>query len=218
MDKTAPTVFVVDDDVNVRCALARLIRSLGMQVETFASAREFLRCQRPDGPACLVLDVRIAGENGLIVQEALRTAAWRPPIIFLTGHGTVPMCVRAMKGGAVDFLQKPVDDEDLLTAISTALEQDYRTRDSQRQRAELHQRVTTLTPRERDVMGLIITGLLNKEIAYALGTSEKTIKAHRARVMQKMQATSVAELVRMAAMLETCEPHPAQLQPIPCAG
>ena len=217
-DEAAPTVFVVDDDVNVRGALARLIRSLGMQVETFASAREFLRCQRPDGPACLVLDVRIAGENGLIVQEALRTAAWCPPIIFLTGHGTVPMCVRAMKGGAVDFLQKPVDDEDLLTAISTALEQDYRTRDSQRQRAELHQRVTTLTPRERDVMGLITTGLLNKEIAYALGTSEKTIKAHRARVMQKMQATSVAELVRMATMLEMCEPHPAQLQPIPCAG
>jgi FixJ family two-component response regulator len=217
-DETAPTIFVVDDDVNVRCALARLIRSLGMQVETFASAREFLRCQRPDGPACLVLDVRIAGENGLIVQEALRTAAWRPPIIFLTGHGTVPMCVRAMKGGAVDFLQKPVDDEALLTAISTALEQDYRTRDSQRQRAELHQRVTTLTPRERDVMGLITTGLLNKEIAYALGTSEKTIKAHRARVMQKMQATSVAELVRMVAMVEMCEPHPAQLQPIPCAG
>src|SRR5262245_65520132 len=109
MDETAPTVFVVDDDVNVQCALARLIRSLGMQVETFASAREFMGCQRPDGPACLVLDVRIAGENGLIVQEALRTAAWRPPIIFLTGHGTVPMCARAMKGGAVDFLLKPVD-------------------------------------------------------------------------------------------------------------
>ena len=217
-DETAPTVFVVDDDVNVRRALARLIRSLRMQVETFASAREFLRCQRPDGPACLVLDVRIGGENGLMVQEALRTAAWRPPIIFLTGHGTVPMCVRAMRSGAVDFLQKPVDDEDLLAAIATALEQDYRTRDSQRQHAELHQRVTTLTPRERDVMSLVTTGLLNKEIAYALGTSEKTIKAHRARIMQKMQATSVAGLVRMAAMVEMCEPHPAQLQPIPCVG
>ena len=209
---------MVDDDVNVRRALARLIRSLGMQVETFASAREFLGCQRPDGPACLVLDVRLAGENGLMVQEALRAAAWRPPIIFLTGHGTVPMCVRAMKAGAVDFLQKPVDDEDLLAAISTALEQDYRTRDSQRQRAALHQRVATLTPREQEVMGLVTTGLLNKEIAYALGTSEKTIKAHRARVMQKMQATSVAELVRMAAMVEMGEPHTAQLQPIPYAG
>jgi FixJ family two-component response regulator len=217
-DETEPTVFVVDDDVNVRCALARLLRSLGIQVETFASAREFLRCQRPDGPACLVLDVRIGGENGLIVQEALRTAAWRPPIIFLTGHGTLPMCVRAMKAGAVDFLQKPVDDGDLLTAISTALEQDCRSRDSQHQYAELHQRVATLTPRERNVMGLITTGLRNKEIAYALGTSERTIKAHRARVMQKMQATSVAELVRIAAMMEMSGLHTAQPQPIPCAG
>ena len=211
MGETTPTVFVVDDEASVRCALARLIRSLGMRVETFASAREFLGCQRPDGPACLILDVRIAGENGLRVQEALRSAAWRPPIIFLTGHGTVPMCARAMKGGAVDFLQKPVDDEDLLAAISTALEQDYRTRDSQRQHAALRQRVATLTPRERDVMGLVTTGLLNKEIAYALGTCEKTIKAHRARVMQKMQAASVAELVRMVAMVEIREPHAAQL-------
>jgi FixJ family two-component response regulator len=216
--ETAPTVFVVDDDVDVRSALARLIRSLGMQVETFASAREFLGCQRPDGLACLVLDVRLAGEDGLRVQEALRTAAWRPPIIFLTGHGTVSMCVRAIKGGAIDFLQKPVDDEDLLAAISTALEQDSRTRDSQRHHAVLHQRVATLTPRERNVMALVTTGLLNKEIAYALGTTEKTIKAHRAHVMQKMQAASVAELVRMVTVLEMGEPHTAQLQPIPWAG
>jgi FixJ family two-component response regulator len=209
MDETVPTVFVVDDDVSVRCALARLIRSLGMRVETFASAREFLRCQRPDGPACLILDVLIARENGLMVQETLRTTAWCPPIIFLTGHGTVPMCVRAMRAGAVDFLQKPVDDEDLLAAIATALEQDYRTRDSQRQRTALQQRVATLTPREQEVLGLVTTGLLNKEIAYILGTCEKTIKAHRARVMQKMQATSIAELVRMAAMVEICEPHTA---------
>src|SRR5215831_6076856 len=209
-DETAPTVFVVDDDVNLRSALARLIRSLGMQVETFASAREFLGCQRPDGPACLVLDVRLAGEDGLRVQESLRTAAWRPPIIFLTGHGTVPMCVRAMRGGAIDFLQKPVDDEDLLAAIATALEQDYRTRDSQRQHAELKQRVATLTPRERDVMGLVTTRLLNKEIAYTLGTCEKTIKAHRAHIMQKMQAMSIAELVRMVALVEMGEPTPAQ--------
>ena len=216
--EAAPTVFVVDDDVNVRSALARLIRSLGMQVETFASAREFLGCQRPDGLACLVLDVRLAGEDGLRVQEALRTAAWRPPIIFLTGHGTVPLCVRAMRGGAIDFLQKPVEDEDLLTAIATALEQDSRTRDSQRQHAALLQRVAMLTPRERDVLGLVTTGLLNKEIAYALGTSEKTIKAHRAHIMQKMQAMSIAELVRMVALVELGEPHTAQLQPIPCAG
>ena len=216
--ETASTVFVVDDDVDVRSALARLIRSLGMQVETFASAREFLGCQRPDGLACLILDVRLAGEDGLRVQEALRNAVWRPPIIFLTGHGTVPMCVRAMRGGAIDFLQKPVDDENLLAAIATALEQDSRTRDSQRQHAALLQRVAMLTPRERDVLGLVTTGLLNKEIAYALGTSEKTIKAHRAHIMQKMQAMSIAELVRMVTVLELYEPHTAQLQPIPWAG
>jgi FixJ family two-component response regulator len=218
MEETTPTVFVVDDDVTVRSALARLIRSLGMRVETFASAREFLGCQRPDGLACLVLDVRLAGEDGLRVQETLRTAAGRPPVIFLTGHGTVPLCVRAMRAGAIDFLQKPVDEGDLLAAISTALEQDYRTRGHQSQHAALHQRAATLTPRERDVMALVTTGLLNKEIAYVLGTTEKTIKAHRAHVMQKMQATSVAKLVRMAAMLEVGEPHTAQLQPISHAG
>jgi len=200
-------VFVVDDDRAVRSGVARLLRAHGLQVTTFASAREFLRCPRPDGPACLILDVRLPGEDGLRVQEALRTAAWRPPIIFLTGHGTVPMCVRAMRGGAIDFLQKPVDDEDLLAAIATALEQDSRTRDSQRQLAELQKRVATLTPRERDVMGLVTAGLLNKEIAYALGTSEKTIKAHRAHIKEKMQAMSLAELVRMAAMVGMGEPQ-----------
>jgi FixJ family two-component response regulator len=206
---TAPMVFVVDDDRAVRSGVARLLRAHGLQVTTFASAREFLRCPRPDGPACLILDVRLPGEDGLRVQEALRTAAWRPPIIFLTGHGTVPMCVRAMRGGAIDFLQKPVDDEDLLAAIATALEQDSRTRDSQRQLAELQKRVATLTPRERDVMGLVTAGLLNKEIAYALGTSEKTIKAHRAHIKEKMQAMSLAELVRMAAMVGMGEPQSA---------
>jgi FixJ family two-component response regulator len=218
MDRPVPTVFVVDDDGTVRNALARLIRSHGMQVQTFASAREFLQCQRPDGPACLILDVRLTGEDGLRVQAALRTAAWRPPIIFLTGYGTVPLCVRAMRGGAIDFLQKPVDDEDLLAAIATALAQDTRTRDSQRQHAALQQRIATLTPRERDVMGLLGTGLLNKEIASTLGTVEKTIKAHRAKIMRKMQAGSIAELVRMVALLETCEPHTAQLQSLTDAG
>ena len=204
---TVPTVFVVDDDSNVRSALARLIRVLGMHVETFASAREFLGCQRPDGPACLILDVRLLGEDGLQVQGVLQTAAWRPPIIFLTGYGTVPLCVRAMIRGAVDFLQKPVDDEALFAAIATALEQDIQTRTSQQHHAAVRQRFVTLTPRERDVMELVITGLLNKEIAYALGTREKIIKAHRARVMQKMQATSVAALVRMAALVGMGEPQ-----------
>jgi FixJ family two-component response regulator len=208
---TAPMVFVVDDDEGVRSGVARLLRAHGMQVTTFASAREFLRCPRPDGPACLILDVRLTGEDGLGVQEVLRTAVWRPPIIFLTGYGTVPQCVRALKGGAIDFLQKPVDDEALLAAIATALEQDARTRDRQRQHAVLQQRVATLTPRERDVLGLVTTGLLNKEIAFALGTVEKTIKAHRANIMRKMQAGSIAELVRIMILLEMGEPPTAQL-------
>jgi FixJ family two-component response regulator len=211
MDGTVPMVFVIDDDSTVRNAVARLIRAHGMQVATFASAREFLACPRPDGPACLILDVRLTGEDGLRVQEALQTAAWCPPIIFLTGYGTVPLCVRALKGGAIDFLQKPVDDEALLAAIATALEQDARTRARQRHLATLQQRAATLTPRERDVLGLVTAGLLNKEIAHALGTVEKTIKAHRANLMRKMQAGSIAELVRMVAFLEMGEPPTAQL-------
>jgi FixJ family two-component response regulator len=218
MDGTVPTVFVVDDEDDVQRALARLIRSLGMQVKTFASAREFLRCPRPEGPACLILDVRLAGEDGLRVQDTLRTATWRPPIIFITGYGTIPLCARAIKGGAIDFLQKPVDGEALRVAIATALEQDARMRDRQRHHAALQERVDTLTPREREVMGLLTAGLLNKEIAYTLGTVEKTIKAHRANVMRKMQAGSIAALVRMVALLETGVPPPAQLQPIPSAG
>jgi FixJ family two-component response regulator len=218
MDGTVPTVFVVDDEDDVQRALARLIRSLGMHVTTFASAREFLRCPRPEGPACLILDVRLAGEDGLRVQDTLRTAAWRPPIIFITGYGTIPLCARAIKGGAIDFLQKPVDGEALRVAIATALEQDARTRDRQRHLTALQERVATLTPREQEVMGLLTAGLLNKEIAYALGIVEKTIKAHRANLMRKMQAGSVAELVRMVALLETDAPQTAPLQPIPSAG
>ena len=198
MDETTPTVFVVDDDASVRCALARLIRSIGMQVETFTSGREFLGYKVPKGPACVVLDVRLSGENGLVLQDTLRTSERRLPIIFLTGHGTVPLCAQALKGGAVDFLLKPVDEQALLEAISRAIEEDRCTQDNQRKHAAIAWRVTTLTPREREVMTLVVTGRLNKQIADALGASEKTIKVHRARVMQKMQAMSVAELVRMA--------------------
>jgi FixJ family two-component response regulator len=209
---------VVDDDASVRGALTRLIRSIGMQVETFASGREFLDCQVPDGPACLVLDVRLSGENGLVLQDALRTSERRLPIIFITGHGTVPLCAQALKAGAVDFLLKPVDEQDLLEAISRAIEADRCTQDDQRKRAALAWRVKTLTPREREVMALVVTGLLNKQIADALGTSEKTIKIHRAHVMQKMQAMSVAELVRMADTAGVGESHASQRQLLRSAG
>jgi FixJ family two-component response regulator len=210
MNRATPTVFVVDDDASVRDALVRLIRSIGMQVETFASGREFLGYQIPDGPACLVLDVRLSGENGRVLQEALRTSERPLPILFLTGHGTVPVCVQAMKAGAVDFLLKPVDEQDLLEAISRAIEEDRCTQDHQRQRAALARRAKTLTPREREVMSLVVTGMLNKQIADALGASEKTIKVHRAQVMQKMQAMSLAELVRMADMVDVGEAYASQ--------
>jgi FixJ family two-component response regulator len=201
MKETTPIVFVVDDDHTVRQALARLLRSLGLQAETFASAREFRARARPDGPACLILDVRLPGENGLLVQQALQATEECLPIIFLTGYGTVPLCVQAMKRGAVDFLQKPIDDEALLAAVATALEQDARTRDRKRHRAAVRARFATLTPREREVLGLVITGVPNKDSAATLGTTEKTVKAHRARVMQKMQASSLAALIRMAVLL-----------------
>src|SRR5215831_18730 len=209
IDGTMPTIFVVDDDASVRSALARLIRSLGMHAVTFASGREFLGCQVPEGPACVVLDVRLGGENGLVLQDALRTSERRLPIIFITGHGTVPLCAQALKAGAVDFLQKPVDEQDLLEAVSRAIEEDRCAQDHQHKRAALAWRVTTLTPREREVMALVVNGLLNKQIADVLGTSEKTIKVHRARVMQKMQATSVAALVRMADTVGLGEAHVA---------
>ena len=218
MDGIVPTVFVVDDDDHVRRALARLIRSFGLQVQTFASAREFLGYQRPDSPACLILDVRLAGENGLMVQEALRAVAHSPSIIFLTAYGTIPLCVQAMKAGAVDFLQKPVDTNALQAAVLTALAQDARTRASQHQHTELHQRFATLTSREREVMGLITSGLLNKEIASVLGTTEKTIKAHRCSIKKKMWARSAAQLGRMVAMMEMDEPQTARPQPLPYTG
>ena len=190
MPETTPMVFVVDDDSSIREALARFLRSTGLRVETYASSHEFLPCQNPDVPACLVLDVHLCGENGLALQNTLRSAGCRLPIIFLTGYGTIPMCAHALKAGAVDFLQKPWNDQELLAAIDRALDQDRRACKDQRYRAELHQRMTTLTPRERQVLALVVTGRLNKQVADVLGTSEKTVKVHRARVMQKMQSVA----------------------------
>jgi FixJ family two-component response regulator len=184
MTQNPPTVFLIDDDPSVRRALARLIKSAGYQVQIFVSAREFLE-RMPDGaqPACLVLDVRMPGLSGIDLQRELRLTNLVLPIIFVTGHGDIPMTVKAMKAGAVDFLPKPVRDADLLRAI---------------EQADIQRRIDTLTAREREVMSLVVKGRLNKQIASELGTVEKTVKVHRARVMDKMQVDSVAELVRIA--------------------
>jgi RNA polymerase sigma factor (sigma-70 family) len=195
---TEGIVFVVDDDDAVRRALERLIKSVGLEVETFASAQEFLDHEPPMRPACIVTDVRMPGLSGLDLQQELAKAGLSMPVIFMTGHGTVPMSVRAMKAGAEDFLQKPVDDQVLLDAIHRALERGSRNQKKQARRAGIRSRVESLTAREREVFEHVVRGMLNKQIAAELGASEKTIKVHRARVMQKMQADSLADLVRMA--------------------
>lgn len=195
---TAPVVYVVDDDQSVRKALSRLIRSADLEVETFAAAQAFLDHPLPDRPACLVLDVRLPGPSGLDLQSALSKARRGIPIVFLTGYGDVPVSVRAMKGGAVDFLEKPFNDQELLDAIQRALARSRKARAESAERSTIQRRLDTLTPREREVLALVVTGMLNKQVAERLGASEKTIKVHRGRVMRKMQANSVADLVRMA--------------------
>ena len=198
MNHAGPTVFVVDDDPAVLKSLSRLLRSARLDVVTFSSPREFLERHDPSAPGCLVLDVAMPGLNGLELQEALTAKGSELPIIFLTGHGDIPMSVQAMKRGAVDFLTKPVNDEDLLKAIHVAIEKDRLQRQTRAEVAEIQQRLATLTPREREVMEHVISGQLNKQTAAELGTVEKTIKVHRALVMEKMKVQSVAELVRLA--------------------
>lgn len=196
---SSPPVFVVDDDASIRRALTRLIKSAGYHVQAFGSAREFLEsgCHH-QGPSCVVLDVRMPGLSGLDLQRELEAASESLPIIFITGHGDIPMSVRAMKAGAVDFLPKPVKDADLLHSIEQALARAARERTERAELEAIQGLVDKLTPREHQVMTLVARGMLNKQIAFELGTVEKTIKVHRARVMQKMQAKSVAELVRLA--------------------
>jgi FixJ family two-component response regulator len=198
MTETDAMVFVVDDDASMRESLKNLIRSVGLRVELFASAQEFLRSKRPDVPSCLVLDVRLPGLSGLDLQRRTSDAGLEVPIIFITGHGDIPMSVHAMKAGAVEFLTKPFRDQDLLDAIQQALELDRKAREQLAAVEELRRRFASLTPRERAVMTRVVGGLLNKQIAAELGTSETTVKIHRHQVMQKMAAGSLPELVRMA--------------------
>ena len=198
MSEPDEMVFVVDDDAQTRDALKNLMRSVGLHVEVFASAQDFLQSNRPNVPACLVLDVRLRGLSGLDLQKRMAEAKIEVPIIFITGYGDIPMTVQAMKAGAVEFLTKPFRNQELLDAIQQALERDRTTRDQRAKNDELYDRYDSLTPREREVMTLVVAGLLNKQIAGELGTSETTVKNHRHQIMEKMEADSLAELVKMA--------------------
>jgi FixJ family two-component response regulator len=198
MTDTEALVFVVDDDASLRASLQDLLESVGLRVAACASAQEFLRCPPPEGPSCLVLDVRLPGLSGLELQQRLVEVDMAMPIIFITGHGDIPMTVQAMKAGAVEFLTKPFRDQELLDAIQQALERDRQAREQRAQIEALRRRYRLLTPRERDVMALVVAGLLNKQIAGELGTSEASVKVHRQHVMAKMGAGSLAALVRMA--------------------
>jgi FixJ family two-component response regulator len=202
MTEAPRTVIVIDDDPAVRDALGSLLRSVGLQATLHASVSEFLKAGRPDGPTCLVLDVRLPGQSGLDLQRELSQAGIHLPIIFITGHGDIPMSVQAMKVGAIDFMTKPFRDQDLLDAIELGLARDRTWRENEKAIAELRARFDSLTQREREVMALVVTGLMNKQIAGEIGISEITVKVHRGQVMRKMQASSLADLVLMADKLK----------------
>jgi RNA polymerase sigma factor (sigma-70 family) len=199
---SAPVVFVVDDDPSVRSSLKFLLSSMGLQVESFDSAETFLQRKPPDAPSCLVLDVRLRGLSGLDFQRELAARNIRIPIVFVTGHGDIPMSVRAMKAGAIEFLTKPYRDQDLLDAVRIALERDRARREQEKEVTDLQQRFDSLTPREQEVISMVVSGMLNKQIAGQLGTAENTVKVHRSRAMEKMKAQSFADLVRMIEKLK----------------
>jgi len=204
--ETKPTIFIVDDDPSVRESTELLLKSVGFNVKTFVSAQDFLNANLQEGLGCLILDVRMPGMSGLDLQEKLVSSKTPLPVIFITGHGTVPMSVRAMKAGAVDFLQKPFEEQDLLDAINRAITQQRERKSKKDEADKLQQRLKALTSREYEVFSLLVTGMANKEIAHKLGTSERTVKAHRAQIMEKMNAGSLADLVRFAEKLKT---HPS---------
>jgi len=207
MNEAVPVVFVVDDDPSVRRAIKRLVESVGLRVETFGSAQEFRRSERPDSASCLVLDIRLPGISGLDFQRELAKAGIHIAVVFITGHGDIPMTVRAMKAGAVEFLTKPFRDQDLLDAIQQGLERDRTRRAQEAEVAALRERLESLTPRERKVLPLVASGLPNKQIADAIGASEATVKVHRSQLMRKMDASSLPDLVRMAEKMGIAVPE-----------
>jgi FixJ family two-component response regulator len=208
MTEPQPIVFIIDDDISVREGISDLLRSVGLGVQTFASTQEFVDSKRPDAPGCIILDVRLPGRSGLELQQTLGQLGIQLPVIFISGHGDIPISVRAMKSGAMEFLTKPINEQELLDAVQAGIERDRANRQDNALATELRARFNSLTPREREIMSLVVSGNLNKQIGFQVGLSEMTVKVHRSHVMQKMRAKSLVDLVRMADKLGVSAPKP----------